>query len=58
VHEERVLEEPVLDIKFEEDVQPLLERNDLERVTARDVDGAFEHSHGTEGAAELVDPVM
>jgi hypothetical protein len=50
-----VFEEPVLHVEFEKDMQPLLEGDDLESVAARDVDGAFEHCYGAEGAAELVD---
>lgn len=54
VHQERMLQEPVLYVKFEEDVESLLERNDLEGVPARDVDGAFDHGDGGKGTAELV----
>jgi hypothetical protein len=36
-------------------VQALLESDDLQGVAPGDVDGAFEHGYGAEGAAELVD---
>lgn len=55
VHEKGVLEEPALDVEFEEDVQALLEGDDLQGVAAGDGHGAFDHSHGAEGATELVD---
>jgi hypothetical protein len=57
VHEERVFEEPVLHVEFEEYVEALLEGDYLEGVAARDVDGAFDHCYGAEGPAKLVDLV-
>ena len=55
VEEEGVLEKPSLDIEFEEDVQALFKMDELQSVTASDIDSAFNHGHGGEGAAELVD---
>lgn len=54
VEEEGVLEEPVLDVEFVEEVEALLEVDDLEGMLAGDVDGGFDEGYGREGAAELV----
>jgi hypothetical protein len=54
-HEEGVVEEPALKGGLVEEVQTLLEVDKLESVPACDVDGAFDHCYGAEGAAELVD---
>ena len=54
VEEERVLQEPRLDVEFEEEVELLLEMDDLEGVATRYVDGAFDHCDCGECATELV----
>jgi hypothetical protein len=55
MHEKRMLQKPVLHVEFQEYMQALLESDDLQGVAPGDVDGAFEHGYGAEGAAELVD---
>ena len=54
VEEQRVLQEPALDVEFEEDVEALLEVNELQGMSAGDVHGALNHRHGAEGASKLV----
>jgi hypothetical protein len=55
VHEEWVLEEPVLHGKLPEDVEALLEVDDLKGMLAGDVDGGVDQSHCGKGTTELVD---
>ena len=55
VHERGMFEEPVLDGEFPEDMETLFEMDDLQGVTAGDVDCVLDHSHGGKGATELVD---
>lgn len=56
VENEGVLEEPCLDVEFEEDVQALLESDELQGVAASDVYGAFVNEvKGAYAAPDLVD---
>ena len=50
-----MFEKPALDREFVEEMQTLLEVDELERMAACDIHGAFDHRHGAEGAAKLVD---
>ena len=54
-HQARKGHEELLDRNFPEDVQALLELDQLEGMSASDVDSAFDESHGRECAAELID---
>ena len=54
-HEGRVLEEPLLHGRFDEDAEALLDMDDLEGVLSRGVDRRCLQRHGGEGASELVD---
>jgi hypothetical protein len=54
IHEEGMLEEPVLYGKLPEDVETLLEVDDLEGMLAGDVDGGVDQSDGSKGTTELI----
>lgn len=50
-----MFEEPVLDVQFDEDVEPLLKMDELEGMSPRNVDGAFVYQvDSCESAAELI----
>lgn len=49
-----MLQEPALDVEFEEDMKTLLEMDQLQGMATGDVHGALNHGHGTEGSSELV----
>lgn len=51
------LEEPLLEGQLPEDAEALLEVDDLEGMLAGDINGTLHEGDGSEGAAELVDPV-
>ena len=54
VEQQRVLQEPALDVEFEENVEALLEVDELQSMAAGDIHGALNHRYSTEGTSELV----
>lgn len=51
----RVLEEPFLEGRFDEDMEALLKVNELEGMLAGNVDGAFDKGKSSDSATNLID---
>jgi hypothetical protein len=51
VEKQGVLDKPPLNVQFVEDVQALFQMDDLESMSAGDIDSTFDHRDSTEGTA-------